>query len=169
MLFIFGGLPGAGKTTLARRLAAELRAVFLRIDTIEAALRRSSLAIHPAEDAGYAAGYALAADNLRCGLRVVADSVNPIEITRSAWCECALAANSPFVEIEVVCSDPSIHKARVEARTADIEGYDVPNWTAVASRHYEPWPSANIVIDTASQSPEDSLANLAATLVERGV
>jgi predicted kinase len=38
-LFIFAGLPGVGKSTLARSLAREQEAVFLRIDTIEAALR----------------------------------------------------------------------------------------------------------------------------------
>ena len=38
MLYIFGGLPGTGKTTLARYLAHHQRAVYLRIDTIEQAL-----------------------------------------------------------------------------------------------------------------------------------
>jgi predicted kinase len=35
ILIIFGGLPGTGETTLARALAEQLGAVFLRIDTIE--------------------------------------------------------------------------------------------------------------------------------------
>ena len=40
-LIIFGGLPGTGKTTLARKLANDLGATYLRIDTIERALRGS--------------------------------------------------------------------------------------------------------------------------------
>ncbi|MEO1102482.1 MAG: AAA family ATPase [Pseudomonadota bacterium] len=164
MLYIFAGLPGTGKTTLARRLAVERRAVFVRIDTIEAALKRSSLAIHPAQDAGYLAGYALAADNLRCGLAVVADSVNPVEITRSAWRRCASDAGAQFVEIEVTCSDPAIHQERVEARTADIKGHRVPDWAAVSARHYEPWRSARIPIDTAYQTPDGVYAHLLAEL-----
>ena len=37
----FAGLPGTGKSTLARAVADGLGATFVRIDTIEAALRRS--------------------------------------------------------------------------------------------------------------------------------
>ena len=41
MLVVFGGLPGTGKTTLARQVADRLGATYLRIDTIEQALRSS--------------------------------------------------------------------------------------------------------------------------------
>jgi predicted kinase len=40
-LIIFGGLPGTGKTTLSRMLAERRGALYLRIDTIEQALRNS--------------------------------------------------------------------------------------------------------------------------------
>lgn len=36
MLYIFGGLPGTGKSTLASALASELRAPYLRGDVVEA-------------------------------------------------------------------------------------------------------------------------------------
>lgn len=47
MLIVIGGLPGIGKTTLARLLAARLGAVHLRVDTIEQAIVRAGLARHP--------------------------------------------------------------------------------------------------------------------------
>lgn len=34
MLIIFSGLPGSGKSTIARALAKRLGAVYLRIDTM---------------------------------------------------------------------------------------------------------------------------------------
>ena len=42
-LIEFGGLPGSGKSTLARRLADRTGAVLLRVDEIEAAMRRNGL------------------------------------------------------------------------------------------------------------------------------
>lgn len=67
MLIVIGGLPGTGKTTLARLLAARIDAVHLRIDTIEQAIVRSGLAQHPVGPAGYVIGYALADEHLRKG------------------------------------------------------------------------------------------------------
>ena len=38
MLIAFAGLPGTGKTSIARELARRLHATYLRIDTIEQAI-----------------------------------------------------------------------------------------------------------------------------------
>ena len=85
MLIVFAGLPGTGKTTLSKKLSEKLGAVYLRIDTIEQAMLNSVLEISCAEDAGYLVANDLAKDNLKHGNIVVADSVNPIELTRKAW------------------------------------------------------------------------------------
>lgn len=83
-LIIFAGLPATGKTTLARLLAGRLGATYLRIDTIEQALRGCGSFAGPMDDVGYRIAYAVAADNLRAGQSVVADSVNPLRIAREA-------------------------------------------------------------------------------------
>ena len=47
MLIIFGGLPGIGKTTIARELARQLGAIHVRIDSIEQAIRDSGTVSQP--------------------------------------------------------------------------------------------------------------------------
>jgi Cdc6-like AAA superfamily ATPase len=64
MLIAFCGLPGTGKTTLARRLARRLQAAYLRIDTVEEVLLAEDGAPLVARGAGYAVAYAVAEDSL---------------------------------------------------------------------------------------------------------
>ena len=163
MLLIFGGLPGVGKTEIAAGLARDIGAVHLRIDSIEQAMRNSGITISGPE--GYEVAYAVAEDNLGLGRTVVADSVNPIEITRAAWRDVAERAGTRFIEIEVVCSDEAEHRRRVETRTADIAGHQLPTWQGVCEREYEPW-EADIVMDTAGRGIEASVSDLREKLEE---
>jgi predicted kinase len=158
MLVILGGLPGTGKTTVAHAVARELRAVHLRIDSIEGALHRAG--ITSISDEGYRIAYALAEDNLKLGLTVIADSVNPVAITRDAWRAVARRANVRAVEVEIVCSDREEHRRRVESRTSDIEGFTGPTWREVIEREYEHWDPVDARIDTARRTVEDSSTEL---------
>lgn len=47
---------------------------------------------------------------LRVRMSGVADSCNPLEVTRRAWEQVALDACVKFVNIEVVCSDRNEHR-----------------------------------------------------------
>jgi predicted kinase len=154
MLIILGGLPGTGKTTIARELARQLGAVHVRIDSIEEAILDSGVLSSPINDAGYRVGYAVAADNLRIGRTVIADSVNPIPLSRDAWVEVANRAQISAVEIEVTCSDIKEHQHRVETRISDIARSRSLTWQDVVSRDYRPWSREPIVIDTASRTVE---------------
>jgi predicted kinase len=151
MLIILGGLPGVGKTTIAQKLALQIGAIHLRIDSIEQAIRACAPVPTPLNDTGYRVAYAVAEDNLRIGRVVVADSVNPLPITRDAWLEVAHRARVRAIEIEVTCSDSDEHCRRVEGRAPDICGLTRPTWQEVASREYHPWNRAHTVIDTASK------------------
>jgi predicted kinase len=132
LLYIFSGLPATGKSELSKYLANKLGAVYLRIDSIEQSLKNNGFEI--AEGQGYEVAYEIALDNLELGLSVVADSVNPLPITREAWRNIADKAGSAYCEIEIICSDKDEHKRRVESRITDIKGLKLPTWEDVVSR-----------------------------------
>jgi predicted kinase len=160
VLIVFGGLPGTGKTTVAKALAQKLDAVYLRVDTIEQGLRSSTVLKTDVGPAGYIVAYRLAEDNLRLGRVVVADSVNSLQVTRDAWLSVAEHAPTKVAEVEVICSDAAEHRRRVERRQSDIEGLKLPAWQDVIDRAYENWNRPHIVIDTASRTVGETVAEL---------
>lgn len=162
MLLIFGGLPGTGKTTIARKVAQKIPAAYIRIDSLELALVRSGLAKSQWDlgPAGYITGYALAADNLRLGLSVVADSVNPLRITRDAWRDVAVQEGVDYLEVEIICSDTEQHRERVEGRSPDIPGLVLPDWQSVVNRKYEPWGREHLVLDTAKLQADVAVSEI---------
>lgn len=163
VLLVLGGLPGSGKTTLARAWARPRGAAHLRVDTIEQALVRAG-ADHQIGPQGYAAAYALAADQLRLGLDVVADSVNPLPATRAAWRGVAMRAGARVLEVELTCAT-SQHRERVEGRSADIAGHRLPDWSAVLDSDYEPWPGV-LSLDTTDRPVTELVARVDQELAE---
>lgn len=132
VLIAIGGLPATGKTTIARTLARQSRAVYVRIDTIETAIARAEGRFQQDNGwelpPGYAVGYDMAADQLAIGLDVVAESVNPLRVSRDAWRDTGLGVGAHVVEVEVVCSDLDEHRRRAEGRAIDIAGLTKPTW-----------------------------------------
>ena len=167
LLIVFAGLPGAGKSTLARALALELGAVWLRIDSIEQAIHQSGVLAGSVEDAGYRAAYAVAEDNLRLGRTVIGDCVNDWMLSRNAWRDAGLRAGADVMEIEVLCSDVAEHRRRIEARSMMGVGFGLPSWNAVAGRDYQPWDRDPTRIDTAERSVVECIAIIRKKLVER--
>jgi predicted kinase len=161
---VFAGLPGTGKSTIARALAAELGAVWLRVDSLEQAIRASGVVDGDLRDAGCRAAYAVAEDNLRLGRTVIGDSVNDWMLTRNAWRDVGLRAGVRVVEIETICSDLAEHRQRIETRSNEVPGMILPSWREVIDRDYRTWDREHVTIDTAGRSVEACVELIRAAL-----
>ncbi len=162
ILYIFSGLPCSGKSTLANKLAKHTNSTYLRIDTIEQGLR--DLCNVNVEGEGYRLSYRIANDNLCAGNDVIADSVNPIQLTRDEWNQVALNANAKYINIEIECSDKIEHKKRSETRENGMKSLENPKWEQICKREYHPWNASCVKIDTAKKTIEESFKELLAKI-----
>jgi predicted kinase len=161
LLVVLSGLPGVGKTSIARELAVVLGAMHVRIDSIEQTLRNAGWTVY---DEGYRVAYVVAEDNLRLGRTVIADCVNPWPLTRQAWQAVADRAAARAVRVELVCSNVDEHKRRIESRSADITHHRLPTWSEVLAHDYRPWDSDRLVIDTARLDVPQSVQTIVSAI-----
>jgi len=149
-LVVVSGLPGAGKSAVAEHVARALGAALLTKDIFEAALWRSGITRE--SGAGWATYEQLgsvAESQLRLGMPVVIDSVAPNERIRSTWRDVASRTGARFLAIECVCSDESVHRARLDGRARGIPGWPEVTWEQVVEvrSRYEPWTGERLVLD----------------------
>jgi predicted kinase len=160
VLIVLAGLPGTGKSTIAAALGRRLRTPVLTVDLVERALDR------PPDMSGYVIVNRLADQQLRLGLTVIVDAVNPVEAARAGWRVLAADHGVPVRFVEVTCSDVDTHRDRVEARRRADPAYADLDWPAVERRiaEYEAWPAGepHVALDTAGLTPAQ-----VTTLVDR--
>ncbi|SDX78602.1 Predicted kinase [Modestobacter sp. DSM 44400] len=155
MLVVIGGLPGVGKTTVARAVAGRLLAIHLRVDAFEVALVRQGLVAAQSDVGPHGYGLALAAADtcLAADTDVVVDAVFDVAAARRPFAELAARHGTPVRWLRLICSDPAEHRRRVEERVADLPGHVVPAWSAVRRRDVDQWHEQHTVVDTARADP----------------
>lgn len=162
VLVVLAGLPGSGKSRVARAVARHLPAALVVVDVLEDALLRAGVAAdQPTGLAAYVAAEAVAQDALDAGVPVVLDAVNAVAPAREQWRGLAARCGVPRVVVEVVCSDPVVHRARLQARSRGLALRE-PGWDDVRRRaaEYEPWTEPVLRLD----SMGDEERNLAEVL-----
>lgn len=114
---------------------------------------KSGLAKSETGIAAYAVARAVTAENLRRGLTIVVDAVNPVEAARDMWRSLAAEHDVPLAFIEVKCADEAVHKRRIEARVRGIAGMSEVSWARVLERRqeYEPWSQARLQLDSSNK------------------
>lgn len=154
---VLSGLPGVGKTTLARSLARLLPAQHLRIDTIEHAMRARGFSFDGENgDAGYLVANALARDALSLGGSVIVDAVHGWPGAAGLWTSTADATGTRLLRVELFCADRAEHRRRIETRTSDEPGRRLPDWPGVEARDYLPQPKPDLALDTGTLTPGEA-------------
>jgi len=153
-LIIFSGLPGAGKSALAEAVGQKLGIPVFAKDWLEATLLRADLTPanpeKPLGSAGYQLLTVLAERQLRLGQSVILDSVASTQSIRSTWRTLARQFGADWRVVEVLCSDESLHRARLATRQRQIPGWHELTWAEVehVKSYFAPWDEPHLVLDT---------------------
>lgn len=147
-LVVFAGLPGVGKSTLARAAAVPLDAVLLRVDRVEAALLSAGIArSFETGLAAYLAVAEVARDHLGFRRTTIVDAVNGVEEARRLWRELAEEFGADRYVVEVVVPDAVEHRRRVETRAPPTPPLPTPSWDDVVRRTYVPWDEPVLTVE----------------------
>jgi predicted kinase len=166
-LLAFGGLPGVGKSTLAREVARRTSAVWLRVDAAEAAMLEAGLTrSFETGVAAYLVARNVGAEQLQIGRDVVVDAVNGVEEARATWRDLARDSGARLLFVEVTCSDRDEHRRRVESRATATPPLPVTTWAELSQWEYQPWKDPVLSIDTI-RPPSECVARILARVAEQ--
>ena len=168
------GLPSAGKTTLATALAARLRdrgvpaVERLDGDEVREFLSKGLGFSREDRDTNVLRIGWVAATLAKHGVLVLASVISPYAATREAVRALHDERGADFLEVHVatpveVCSERDVKGLYARQRAGELQGLtgvDAP---------YEPPPSPDARIPTHDQSLDESVDQLLAVLVERGL
>jgi predicted kinase len=150
MLVAMAGLPGTGKSAIAEAIGARLLKPVVSVDPIESAILRAGIdADQPTGLAAYLVAETFAETVMHAGHGVIIDAVNAVDPAREQWVNLAARSGQTLRFIEVVCSDVTVHRNRLEARQRNLPHLTEPTWHAVEQSldEYADWSGASGAVE----------------------
>lgn len=164
----FTGLSGAGKSTLAAMLSAELRRRGVHVEVLDG----DEVRTHLSKGLGFSRedrdtnvrriGY-VAKLIARSGGCAMTAAISPYRAIRAEQ----RAQNPRFVEVYCRCSIPALAARDPKGLYQKALAGEIKNFTGVDDPYEEP-ENPEVVVDTAAESKEESLARIVARLEEMG-
>lgn len=160
VLLLLSGLPGTGKSFLARRLAEALPFVIIESDVVRKILFPQPLYTAQESRWVHRTCHALMARLLKRGVRVIYDATNLIEYHRELVYRIAQKAGARLVVVKTVASE-EVAQERLRARQEEARELSDADWRVyrrMASRQ-EQVSHPHLVIDT-SEDLEEAVAKV---------
>ena len=101
--------------------------------------------------AAYIVAATLASEQLKLGISVVIDAVNAEEEGKNTWRELGRKYGLTPIVLEVVVSNQTLHRRRIELRVRGLHALSEVTWDQVEARRMKltPWREPTLLLDSA--------------------